>query len=74
MIYDNLDKNLCEELSFIEATIMKSQKNNQVWEHYRYVLEKLKEKVDQNQLEDYDLQKLTSNFKSFIRTVLKFDT
>lgn len=74
MIYDNLDKNLCEELSFIEATIMKSQKNYQVWEHYRYVLEKLKEKVDQNQLEDYDLQKLTSNFKSFIRTVLKFDT
>lgn len=71
LLYDELGKDLTSELDFIEKTIIQNQKNYQVWEHYKYVLIKLKEQVDEAKLKEFDMEKLTLRAKTFMRKVLQ---
>lgn len=69
VLLEKLGKNLVEELDYIEAVIAKNQKNYQVWEHYKYVLNEIKRKQSQE-----DLDEQTLRVKLFIRSVLEDDS
>lgn len=73
MLLEKLNKSLVEELEFIETVISKNHKNYQVWEHYKYILGKIKQQIEQKLL-DVDPNELTLNVKRFIRMVLAEDS
>ncbi|KAH9388993.1 hypothetical protein TYRP_008342 [Tyrophagus putrescentiae] len=69
VLLEKLGKNLVEELDYIEGVIAKNQKNYQVWEHYKYVLNEIKRKQSQDELDEQTLR-----VKQFIRSVLEDDS
>lgn len=74
VLLENLNKNLLDELEYIESTISRNQKNYQVWEHYKYVLSQIKRKLDQKQLSNVNLIEVATKVKRFIRSILSDDS
>ncbi|KAF7491380.1 Protein farnesyltransferase/geranylgeranyltransferase type-1 subunit alpha [Sarcoptes scabiei] len=72
-LLEKLNKNLMDEMTYIHKVIFENQKNYQVWEHQKFLLRVIKEKIDSKELEEIEYENIASIFKKFIRIILKQD-